>query len=394
MTNRKLRLAPGITLVLLTAILLAACGDATNTTAPATVAATTRAATTAATTTVAAATTASATTAAVTTVAATTAVATTAVPTTSAVTTTAAATAAAAPTKKLNVVTSVAPINNIALNVGGNRVNLTQLIPDGTDSHTFEPAAGDARILNEADLIIVNGIGLETPTLKLADSTKKKDTPILKLADNTITEKEWVFDFSFPKDKGDPNPHLWMNPDYAKKYAQLINDQLAKQDPAGKDYYAANLKAYLNQLNEMDKAMAIALATVPEKNRKLVTYHDSFAYWANHFKWSVIGAIQPADFKEPSAKEVADIIEQLKKEQIPAIFGSEVFPSKVLEQIAKEANVKFYDTLRDDDLPGKPEAPEHSYVGMQLENTVTMIAALGGKADNLKGFNAANTYGK
>ncbi len=298
------------------------------------------------------------------------------------------------PAKKLNVVTTVAPLANITLNVGGNRITLKQLIPDGTDSHTFEPASGDVKVLAEADLIIVNGIGLETPTVKLAESSKKKEAPIFKLADNTITEKDWVFDFSFPKDKGDPNPHLWMNPDFAKKYAELIRDQLVKLDAAGKSYYDGNLKAFVDQLTAMDKAMTTALATVPEKNRKLVTYHDSFAYWALHYKWNVIGAIQPSDFKELSPKEVADIIEQLKKEQVPAIFGSEVFPSKILDQIAKESGVKFYDTLRDDDLPGEPNSPQHTYIGMQLENTLTMVTSLGGNADALKGFNPANTFTK
>lgn len=350
MNYNKARWILFLGLSLVASMVLAACGDATSTTAPATRAASTRTITTAA--------------------------------------------AGSATGKKLAIITTVAPINNIALNVGGNRVNLKQIIPDGTDSHTFEPATGDAKTLAEADLIIVNGIGLETPTIKLAEANKKKETAILKLADNTISQKDWVFDFSFPKDKGDPNPHLWMSPSYAKKYAQLIYDELVKLDAAGKDYYTTNLKAYTDQIDLMDKTMATALATVPEKNRRLVTYHDSFAYWAPHYKWTIIGAVQPADFKEPSAKEVASIIEQLKKEQVPAIFGSEVFPSPVLEQIAREANVKFYDNLRDDDLPGQAEAPEHTYVGMQIENTVLMVTALGGKPDNLKGFNSANTFKK
>lgn len=298
------------------------------------------------------------------------------------------------PAKKLNVLTTVAPLANIVLNVGGNRIQITQIIPDGTDSHTFEPAPTDVKSIAAADLIIVNGIGLETPTIKLAEANKKKDTPIVQLAEKTITQQDWVFDFSFPKDKGLPNPHLWMNPEYAKKYAQLVQDELVKLDAAGKDYYAANLKAFITQVDEMDKLVAKVLETVPAQNRKLVTYHDSFAYWAPRYKWTIIGAVQPSDFKEPTPKEITEIIDQLKKEKVPAIFGSEVFPSKVLEQIAKEAEVKFYDNLRDDDMPGDKSSPMHSYVGMMIENTKTIATALGGKTTGLDGFNTANTYQK
>jgi ABC-type Zn uptake system ZnuABC Zn-binding protein ZnuA len=133
-----------------------------------------------------------------------------------------------------------------------------------------------------------------------------------------------------------------------------------------------------------------AVKTVPEQNRRLLTYHDSWPYFAKRYGMIVIGAIQPADFAEPSAKEVADIVDQIKKEKVPAIFGSEEFPSKVLEQIARETTVKYIDTLRDDDLPGALEAPEHTYVGMMLEDMKIMLEALGGNVEALKGIEPKN----
>src|SRR5918911_549941 len=129
---------------------------------------------------------------------------------------------------KLNVVTTVAPLNNIALNVGGSRINLRQIIPDGTDSHTFEPTPSDARAMAEADLIVINGLHLEGSTLELAEANKRPSAQILLLGDNTITPDQWVFDFSFPQDQGDPNPHLWMNPIYGGRYAALIRDALSE----------------------------------------------------------------------------------------------------------------------------------------------------------------------
>src|SRR5205085_10564 len=127
-------------------------------------------------------------------------------------------------------------------------------------------------------------------------------------------------------------------------------------------------------------------------NRKLLTYHDSFAYFAPRYGMTVIGAIQPADFAEPSPKEVADLINQIKAEGVPAIFGSEVFPSKVLDQIGREAGVQYIDTLRDDDMPGDPAAPEHTYFGMMLEDVATMTGALGGDPSALAAVDAANTF--
>src|SRR5581483_11243908 len=113
---------------------------------------------------------------------------------------------------KLNVVTSVAPLSSIVRNIGGNRINLRGLIPDGTDSHTFEPAPGDARVLAQADLVILNGLHLETPTEKLARANLKPGAAIQLLGDQAIAPQEWLFDFSFPKEQGDPNPHVWMDP--------------------------------------------------------------------------------------------------------------------------------------------------------------------------------------
>ena len=125
--------------------------------------------------------------------------------------------------------------------------------------------------------------------------------------------------------------------------------------------------------------------------QRLLTYHDAYAYFAVHYGWQVIGAIQISNFEEPTPKEVASLIEQIKKEKVPAIFGSEVFPSPVLEEIGREANVKYVDKLRDDDLPGDPGQPDHSYLALMKFDFVTMIGALGGDATALQAFDASDT---
>ena len=300
---------------------------------------------------------------------------------------------------KLLVVTTVAPLTNIVSNIAGDRVEVKGIIPEGTDSHTFEPRPSDGELLSKADLVIVNGLELEVPTLKLAKSVKPKDAEIYEVGSNSITEDKYVFDASFPKSGGKPNPHLWVSTKYAKAYANLAAEQLTKLEPEGKDYYATNLKNYLQRLDELDKVTREVVNSIAPANRKLLTYHDSWAYWSKDYGFEVIGAIQPSDFNEPSARDVAKLIDQVRESKVPAIFGSEVFPSKVEEQIAREAKVKTANTS-DDDLPGEGSAnamenpnPEHTYIGMMAENLRILAENLGGDPKLVDKLKTTNVVG-
>ncbi len=299
---------------------------------------------------------------------------------------------------RLRVATTVAPITSIILNIGGDRIYLHGLIPDGVDSHTYEPKPSDAAVLSRADLLIMNGAELEGTTEEIAKQNLKDPAKIYKLADNTLKGDDektgYLYDFSFPRADGKPNPHLWMNPKYALRYAELTRDWLTENDAKNKEYYAANYAAFAAVITQLDEAIRKDNVSVAEKNRKLLTYHDSWAYWAREYGWTVIGAIQPSDFKEPSAKEVADLITQLKKEAVPAIFGSEVFPSKTLETISRESGAAFEDKLSDDEPPFKVGDKGHTYVGMVVEDMKVMFARLGGSAPEVSKVPVANTFAR
>jgi len=163
-------------------------------------------------------------------------------------------------------------------------------------------------------------------------------------------------------------------------------------DPDNATYYATNLERFRVRVNRMDQAIRTAVATVPEQNRKLLTYHDSWAYFAKQYGMEVIGAVQPSNFSQPSVREVSELIDQVKALGLPAVFGSEVFSSDVLEAIASEANAQFIDDLADDDLPGKPGDPEHSYLGLMRQNLLAMIPALGGDAAAMAGLDVGNVF--
>ena len=283
---------------------------------------------------------------------------------------------------RLRVVTTVAPLTSIAASIGGDRVRVTGLVPEGTNSHTFEPPPSAAEVLSEADLVVVNGLKLEDPTAELARENKKKSATILALGNEVLPESEWIYDFSFPKKDGKPNPHLWTDPKYAIRYASRIRDAYVARDPGGTATYDANLATFTTAATALSDAMVAASRTVARKD--LLTYHDGYAYFARDYGWHVVGAIQPANFAEPTPREVVALIDQIRATKVPAIFGSEVFPSTVLAQIGKTTGARYVDTLRDDDLPGKPGDAEHSWLGLMRADFVTMVEALGGDAGALK----------
>ena len=293
---------------------------------------------------------------------------------------------------ELLVVTTVAPLRDIIEQVGGDRIAVAALVPEGTNSHTFDPQPSAVAEIERADLIVVNGLNLELPTMELAEANRSDDTQIVQLGNLAVSPDEYVFDFSFPQADGNPNPHLWTAPHLTVVYAESVRDALSEVDPDGADYYAENADRFIARLWQLDDAIAEATATIPVAHRKLITYHDSFPYFAPRYGLEVIGAIQPSDFSEPSPREVADLIEQVRGAGVPAIFGSEVFPSEVLETIAEEAGAVQISTLSDDDLPGDPGDPENTLVGMMVDNVRTMVTALGGDDAALDDFPTGATW--
>ena len=283
----------------------------------------------------------------------------------------------------LLVATTVSPITSIAARIGGDKVTIEGIVPEGTNSHTFEPAPAVAKLLSTADIIFVNGLKLEDPTLELAEANMKDGAEIIEIGTTVLPESDYIYDFSFPKEEGKPNPHLWTDTAYAIEYAALIRDVLTERDPADSDYFAANFESFKSQVEALDAAVRADQATVPAGNLKLLTYHDAYAYFAKNFGWDVIGAVQPKNFSDPTPQEVAQLIEQVKAEGVPTIFGSEVFPSPVLQEIGSAAGVRYEDSLRDDDLPGAPGEQDHSWLGLMKYNYATMIKGLGGTSTNI-----------
>lgn len=286
--------------------------------------------------------------------------------------------------------TTVAPITSIVANVAGDRARVTGIVPEGANSHTFEPKPSVAELLSTVDVAFLNGLHLEEPTKALIEANLKPGATLVELGDRVLPAEDRIYDDVFPQEEGRPNPHLWTSPRYGVAYADVVADVLAEHDPDNAAAYSRNLDAFRRLVDEFEAAMRTALGTVPPSRRKLLTYHDSFAYFAEHYGWQVIGAIQMQDLQDPTPREVVRLIEQVRAERVPAIFGSEVFPSPVLERIGEETGARYVDVLRDDDLPGEPGDAEHSWLGLLRFDYATITEALGGDPTALRDFDVRN----
>ena len=349
--------------------------------------------------------------------------------------------------ERLRVVASISPVTNIVYNIGGDRIDLDGILPPGVDPHTFEPRPSDAVKLAQADLIFVNGLGLDESTMKLAQANLKEGSEIIQLAAAVAEPDELTYglehhhglgeeeghdddeeghaeeeghddddeeghaeeeghddddeeghaeeddreddDEHDDGEKGAPDPHLLLDPNFVIRYAKVVCVNLAAHDPDNDEFYRANLDEFTARLLALDEAIRATTATIPAENRRLLTYHDSFGYFGRRYGYTIVGAIQPADAFEPSAQEVAALIEQLRAEGVPAIFGSALFYADVLEQISRETGAAV-SSLLDEDLPGVPGDPEHTYIGMMVENMRTLARSLGGDPSLMDGVEVGN----
>ena len=289
----------------------------------------------------------------------------------------------------LQVVTTVAPITSIVSQVGGDRITVNGVVPEGTNSHTYEPPPQVSKVLARANLVFINGLKLEDPTADLAGQNAKKGSQIVALGTKSLPESAYIYDFSFPKKDGKPNPHLWTDPLFAIKYADEVAAALIAKDPAGKATYEANRKAFDAKATALSDALKADSATITGP-KELLTYHDAYAYFGRDYGYKILGAVQPSNFEDPTPKEIARLIDQVRSEKVPVIFGSEVFPSKVLKQIGQETGARYEDTLRDDDLPGKPGDKEHSWLGLMRYDYRTMVKGLGGTTAHLDALDTSD----
>lgn len=300
----------------------------------------------------------------------------------------------------LTVVSTVAPLADLVTRVAGERVTVETLVPPGADSHTYEPRPRDVAVFAEADAFLGLGLDLNPGAVRLAEEHLPDGTPVVLLGERGLDRAQLIHDHDHDDGHGHthgddghthddenglgPNPHVWTSVRLAMELVDAITEALADLDPDGAKFYTDNARAYLLELRALDEAIAAATETIPEGNRTLVTYHDAWGYFGRDYDLASVTAVQPIDFSEPSAAEVRDTIDLIRELQVPAIFGSEVFPNDVLDAIAQETGATYVGDLADDVLPGDPGDAEHSYLGLMRRNAALIVDALGGDPATLE----------
>lgn len=277
----------------------------------------------------------------------------------------------------LPVVASFSILGDVAKQVGGERVAVTNLVGPNQDSHAYHMTSGDVKKIRSAKLVLLNGLGLEGADVRRAVQQSKvpfaeaaKGIQPLKAPEGGHHHGEGD---GHHHDHGEFDPHVWTDPVLMVTYAKNVSEALVKADPAGKAYYEQRLTAYQNQLKKLHSDTQAAFNSVPAGKRKVLTGHDAFAYMAKRYNVNFIAPQGVSSAAEPSAKAVASIIRQIKREGIKAVFTENIKDTRMIDRIAKETGVKASGRLYSDALGN---APANTYVGMYRYNVKIMTDAM------------------
>ena len=277
----------------------------------------------------------------------------------------------AAAEQKLKVVASFSILGDLVKNVGGDRVEVTTLVGPNGDVHVYSPTPADAKVLSVAKVVFVNGLGLEGWMTRLVEASGSKAAIVV--VSKGIEPRNMA-----NEDHGGgmvTDPHAWQSIANAKIYVANIRDGLSSVDPAGKDVYDANAKSYLAELDALATEVKEAISTFPADRRRIITTHDAFGYFGAAYGMEFISPEGVSTESEASAKDVAKIITQVKKQKVAAVFMENITNPRLMQEIAKETGAKIGGTLYSDALSA-PNGPADSYIDMMRSNMREFESAL------------------
>lgn len=263
--------------------------------------------------------------------------------------------------EKVRVAATISVIEDMVENVGGDRVEVSTIVPVGGSPETFQPSPSDAGRISEARVVFENGLGLDAWVGDLLESAGGKEREVVTLSEGLPTI--------------DGNPHLWLDVSNGRRYVEKIRDALVAADPGGADEYRANARRYLADLEELDGYVREQSRTIPEGRRKLVTVLDNILpYFARAYGFELVGTFLTSPNAEPGGREMADTVRKIREERVPAVFTTPQFNPGLADTIAREADVEVYE-LYSDTLTGDEAAS--SYEDMMRTNIDRIAEALG-----------------
>ena len=270
----------------------------------------------------------------------------------------------------------------------GDNVTIETIIPAGVDVHTFEPSPADAQKLAGADLIVMNGLGLDEWALSLLEAAGKSEEDVLELAEGIDESNAWVYLEGEEHDEeegeehseeegeehghGGTDPHIWLDPKGAAIYVNRIAARVAAELPERAAAIESARDAGLAEIAALDEELRVGFAAVEASARKIVTFHDAFGYFARAYEIEIVGVAVEAPGQEPSAKEIAALIDAIKAAGVTSVFSEAQFPSKVLDQVAAETGATVLENLYSDALG---DAPANSYLGAMRANASAILAS-------------------
>ena len=272
----------------------------------------------------------------------------------------AAATAAPATSAPIKVVTTISTLDSFVQAVGGSHVTVQSLVPVGASPETYQPTPQNVAVLAQANILVENGAGLETWLARTIANAGSKSLRIVVGTDGlTIVQN---------------NPHLWMDPQYAKHYVLLIRDALVQFDPAHAADYRANAAHYNLQLDALTASIQRKIDSVPAKNRAMIVFHNAWLYYNARFGIRTLGFIEPSPGQDPNPKNIGKLIDLAKANGLHAIFSEPEYSPKLAQQIARSAGITLVTNLYDDSLGTKPEVS--NYISMLNYDTDIIVQAM------------------
>ncbi|MBF2028210.1 MAG: zinc ABC transporter substrate-binding protein [Oscillatoriales cyanobacterium C42_A2020_001] len=305
----------------------------------------------------------------------------------------------AATNPNLKVVATSSVLCDLAKTVAANTIDLTCLVKAGTDPHVYEPTPEDRKAIEDAQLVLYSGYDFEPSLIKLI---KASSSPATKVAVGEVAvpkplmgEHEHGHEHGHEEEQAageksaesephaegeEPDPHVWHNAQNGIQMVKVIQDNLTKAAPANADLYAKNAQALTAELTQVDGWIKAQIATIPTASRKLVTTHDALGYYSEAYSIPVEGALQGISTEEkPTAARVKELTEEIKADRVPTIFAEITESTKLLETVAKEANVKISEQELFADGLGEPGSAGDTYPKMLIANTKAIVEGLGGQ---------------
>ena len=276
--------------------------------------------------------------------------------------------AGTAPAAPLKVASLSTVLSDVARNVGGDRVQVEEIVKGGVDPHEFAPSPSDVQVVDEAGVVLVSGKGMEGYLAKLEEGTDARK--FINVGDKLGASLQL-------KDEGKTieDPHWWHSVANVKKATDVVRDALTAADPTDKDTFTANAAAYQAKLDALDKALKLKVAELARDKRKLVTSHDAFQYFARDYGFKIYPIEGVSTAEEPSTRRVAELLGTIKKEKVKAVFFENTQNPKVIAQITKETGAKLGGELYADGL-GAPDGDATTYEAMMRHNVNTVVDAL------------------